>query len=176
MAPRINPSPTHRPVGQPARLPLRRAASPDLISAPHTCSSNNNLLPCPTQFPEMHSLLLEPPWGESMPAGLSAPARAALPAAGKRSLVPPRRGGHLALLPAAKTRACRAGRRSGEGEAEPSGPSFSRRAQEIPLPTGAVPPAPPALRERTSVAFALPAPSIFWGLGGCEGLGGKAQP
>lgn len=52
-------------MGPAARLSHHRAVSPDLICAPHTCSSNNNLLPCPTQFPEMYSLLLKPPRGKT---------------------------------------------------------------------------------------------------------------
>lgn len=55
-----------------ALLPHHRAPSPDLISALHTrtlAARTINLLPCPTQFPEMHGLLLKPPWGKTCQPG-----------------------------------------------------------------------------------------------------------
>lgn len=64
--------------------PAAEHQSPDLISAPHTCSSNNNLLPRPTQFPEMHGLLLKPPGGKACQPARRHQRGHRLPAAGKR--------------------------------------------------------------------------------------------
>lgn len=104
-----------------------------------------------------------------MPAGLSAPARASLPAAGKRSPLPPWRGGHLAP-PAAKTRACRAGRRSG-GRGQALGAILQPPCSGSPSPDGRRAPAPPALQESAAVALTLPAPSICRVLRGLRGAG-----
>jgi len=93
-----------------------------------------------------------------MPAGLSAPARTSLPAAGKRSLLRPRRGGT-----SAKTRVCWVGWRE-RPSWSPWGHPSAGRAQEVPLPPGAPSQAPcpvPAtpFADPRLAAVTLPAPN-----------------
>lgn len=159
--------------------PTGEQQSPDLISAPHTCSSNNNLLPRPTQFPEMHGLLLKPPGGKACQPARRHQRGHRLPAAGKRepAASPARR--HLC-----ENKGVLGGVEGEEGEATraslgPSSPELRVVRKSLSLwvfQTRCLAPRPGHLTEEHEPPSPCLLRTLLGARGLLVGLGGKTKP